>query len=108
MSSELTIGFLGAGKMGTALAKGFIQAGLVTKEQIIASDPMSAAAAAFAAEVGSRATAANLEVVKFARVVFLAVKPDQVGGVLAGIREAFTPGHLLISIAANIGMRMQP
>jgi len=29
MSAEITIGFLGAGKMATALARGFVRAGLV-------------------------------------------------------------------------------
>jgi len=29
MAAKLTIGFLGAGKMATALAKGFLRAGLV-------------------------------------------------------------------------------
>jgi len=102
MSEQLTIGFLGAGKMGTALARGFIQAGLVTGEQIIASDPVPAACAAFGRDVGSRTTSSNVEVARFAKVLLLAVKPDQVAGVLAGIREEFSADHLLISIAAGI------
>jgi pyrroline-5-carboxylate reductase len=48
MSAKLTIGFLGAGKMGTALARGFINAGLAIANQLIASDPIEAAGAAFA------------------------------------------------------------
>ena len=62
MSAKLTIGFLGAGKMGTALAKGFINAGLATADQIIASDPVEAAGAAFAKEVGAKVTASRSEV----------------------------------------------
>src|SRR5262245_19419953 len=102
MASKLTIGFLGAGKMATALAKGFIRAKLVTPKQIIASDPVSAATAAFAKEVGSKTTASNAEVAQFGDVLILAVKPDQVPGVLADIREHFTEKHLLISIAAGV------
>src|SRR3954447_25114167 len=102
MSAKLTIGFLGAGRMGTALAKGFIQAGLVAADQIIASDPMAAACAEFGKEVGARTTTSNVEVVKFAKVLLLAVKPDQVGGVLGEIREHFTNQPLLISIAAGV------
>ncbi|MDB6023179.1 MAG: Pyrroline-5-carboxylate reductase, partial [Pedosphaera sp.] len=56
MSAKLTIGFLGAGKMGTALAKGFIHAGLVEAGQIIASDPVEGARAAFGREVGAKIT----------------------------------------------------
>jgi pyrroline-5-carboxylate reductase len=102
MSAKLTIGFLGAGKMATALGRGFVRAGLVVPGQVIASDPSAAARAAFAKEVGAKTTASNAEVVKFAPVVVLAVKPDQVGGVLAEIREGITGKHCLISIAAGV------
>src|SRR5690348_8139155 len=105
MASKLTIGFLGAGKMATALAKGFIRAGLVTPKSIKASDPFDAARQAFAKETGvaqGAITAFNAEVAEFASVLVLAVKPDQVAGALADIRERFTPGHVFISIAAGV------
>jgi pyrroline-5-carboxylate reductase len=102
MAAKLTIGFLGAGKMATALAKGFVRAGLVSPKQIIASDPSDAARASFAKEVGAKTTASNSDVARFAEVLVLAVKPDQVGGVLAEVRDDFTQKHLLISIAAGV------
>jgi len=102
MAAKLTIGFLGAGKMATALAKGFIHAGLVTNKQIIASDVFDPARAAFAKEVGAKVTASNEEVVKFANVLILAVKPDQVAGVLGEIRGSIASEHLLVSIAAGV------
>ena len=102
MASKLQIGFLGAGKMASALAKGFIAARLVTPRQIIASDVMEPARAAFAKEVGAKAASANAGVMKFARVIILAVKPDQVASVLAEIKPHFTENHLLVSIAAGV------
>jgi pyrroline-5-carboxylate reductase len=102
MASKLNIGFLGAGKMATALAKGFLRAGIVTAKQIIASDVSEAACTVFANEVGAKTTAFNPDVVKFAEVLILAVKPDQVSGLLNDIREHFTEKHLLISIAAGV------
>ncbi|HWW02517.1 MAG TPA: pyrroline-5-carboxylate reductase [Candidatus Acidoferrum sp.] len=102
MAAQLTIGFLGAGKMATALAKGFIRAGLISARQALASDPSDAARAAFTRETGARTTASNAEIVQFGSVLVLAVKPDQVGGVLTEIHDHFTQKHLLLSIAAGV------
>ena len=101
-NSTLTIGFLGAGKMAGALAKGFLNGGLVRAEQLIASDVYPAAREHFTQATGARTTAANLEVVAAADVLFLAVKPHQVADVLKEIHPAFQPRHLLISIAAGV------
>jgi pyrroline-5-carboxylate reductase len=102
MSSPLKIGFLGAGRMATALARGFIQAGLTSPEQVVASDPFETARQAMQREAGVKTVPANPEVVKFASVLVLAVKPDQVPSVLAEIQSTFSPNHLLISIAAGV------
>lgn len=102
MNAKWSIGFLGAGKMATALAKGFVQAGLVTPEQLTASDISEAARATFAKETGAKTVASNPDSVKFAHILVLAVKPDQVAGALAEIHEQMTEKHLLISIAAGV------
>jgi len=102
MAARLTIGFLGAGKMATALARGFIGAGLSAPRQLIASDVSDAARRSFAKETGAITTASNPEVVQFAHVLILAVKPDQVDAVLGEIRKGVTKKHLLISIAAGV------
>ena len=102
MAAKLTIGFLGAGKMATALAKGFVAAGLTTAKQIIASDPVDAARKYFSKETGAKTTNSNLEVVRFADVLVLAVKPGNVAELLQEMRENFTQKHLLISIAAGV------
>ena len=102
MSKKLSLGFLGAGKMATALAKGFIQAGLVSARQTLAADPSKTSRAAFTREVGAPTTPSNRVVAEFAQVLVLDVKPDQVAAVLDDIRDRFTSRHLLISIAAGI------
>jgi pyrroline-5-carboxylate reductase len=104
MAESHSIGFLGAGKMATALARGFIKAGLARPDQIVASDVHEPARSAFARDTGARATTTNLEVMQNASVLFLAVKPACVDGVLAEIKPAITPKHLLISIAAGVPM----
>jgi pyrroline-5-carboxylate reductase len=102
MAAQLTLGFLGAGKMAAALASGFIRARVVSQKQVLASDPSQSARAGFGRLTGSRTTASNSELVKFARVLVLAVKPGQVREVLSDIRGRFTKDQLLISIAAGI------
>src|SRR5688572_15408328 len=102
MASTLKVGFLGAGKMASALAKGFIAAKIVSPRQIIASDLMENARATFARDVGGTVTNANLEVLQFANVLILAVKPDQVLAVLNELKPGFTEKHLLVSIAAGV------
>jgi len=100
--AQLNIGFLGAGKMATALAKGFLNASLLPADQLCAADPSAAAREHFAAETGAKLFAANLEAAQMATVLILATKPDQVAGALAEIAGAFGHQHLLISIAAGV------
>jgi pyrroline-5-carboxylate reductase len=102
MAAKLTLGFLGAGRMATALARGFVRAKLVSPRDLLASDPSESAARAFGAETGARTTRSNLEVAAFARVLVLAVKPDQAPSVLTEIRPQFNRRQLLISIAAGV------
>src|SRR5688572_21084493 len=102
MPAKLTLGFLGTGKMATALARGFVRAGLVASKQIFGSDPVAAARTAFGKETGARILANNTKVTDLASVLILAVKPDQTNAVLEEIRPSFTPRHLLISIAAGV------
>jgi pyrroline-5-carboxylate reductase len=63
---------------------------------------VEAARSSFGKELGSGTTASNPEVLKFANVLILAVKPDQVSDLLAEARDHFTPNHVLISIAAGV------
>jgi len=102
MAAKLTIGFLGTGRMATALARGFIDSQLVTPRQICGSDPVPAARKAFGKETGARITARNAGVVESASVLILATKPDQAVEVLGEINDLFTRRHLLISIAAGV------
>jgi pyrroline-5-carboxylate reductase len=101
--NRVSIGFLGAGKMATALARGVINAGVVSAGDVIASDPIGAAREAFAQATGARVTERNSEVVAASDVVVIAVKPDQVVGLLGELSADWNTGrHLVVSIAAGV------
>lgn len=102
MSAKFSIGFLGTGRMATALALGIIRAGLVTARQVTGSDPLPAARDAFKKESRAGTAKTNAEVARAARVLVLATKPDQTTSALGEIRDSFTRNHLLISIAAGV------
>jgi pyrroline-5-carboxylate reductase len=95
-------GFIGAGKMATALARGMIRAGVASADALIASDPLPAARAALAAETGAETADSNARVVAQSNALILAVKPQSMAAVLQEIRPLVTPGHLVISIAAGV------
>lgn len=95
------IGFIGAGQMATALAQGFVKAGLVAGNALLASDPIAEVRERFARATGGRATGSNLEAAA-ADVLFLAVKPQQMAGVLAELRGKIAARTLVVSIAAGV------
>jgi pyrroline-5-carboxylate reductase len=99
------IGFLGAGKMATALARGWIAAGLTTNDRVRASDLVSSARQSFTAETEVPATGNNREVVETSELLVLAVKPQSMKALLAEIRPLVTNRHLVVSIAAGITLR---
>src|SRR5438874_7864738 len=95
---ELRIGFLGAGRMATALARGWIAAGLLTPGGCRASDPVAAAREAFADCTGGCTGSSNREVVEASDVLLLAVKPQNMAEVLADVAPVVGPRHLVVSI----------
>src|SRR5262245_13433942 len=100
--SDPTIGFLGAGQMARALAKGFVQAGLAKGATIVATDPVPAAGQQFVQEVpGSSLHANGAAVTQAADVLFLAVKPQNFPVLCAEVAGKLQ-GKLTVSILAGV------
>ena len=95
-------GFIGAGKMASALIHGMLRAGIARADCIFASDPLPAARSAIEKEAGVTVFESNLNVLKRSDVLVLAVKPQSMSRVLAELRPAVSTDHLVISIAAGI------
>ncbi len=96
------LGFIGAGRMATALARGFIERHLSGAERILASDALPAAARQFAEATGARTTHDNARVAAESDCVFLAVKPQQMDAVLTALRGKLSAKQLVVSIAAGV------
>jgi len=96
------IGVIGAGKIGSAILRGVIRAGLVSKERVIASDVSDTLRQSVAKELGIRVTANNGEVCDFANIVILAVKPQILDPVVKKIARKLAKNKLLISVAAGV------
>jgi pyrroline-5-carboxylate reductase len=97
-----TIGFIGAGQMARALARGFVQSGLLKAEQITAADPAAAALEHFVREIaGAKPLQSNRQVVEQSGIIVLAVKPQQFAAATTDLAGAISD-KLVISILAGV------
>ncbi len=97
-------GFIGCGKMATALIRGMLRSGVAGTAAIVASDPLESARSSLAADTWIRVHEGNLPVVEQSDVLVLAVKPQTMPQVLAELRPLVEPRHLVVSIAAGISI----
>ncbi|MCI8437305.1 MAG: NAD(P)-binding domain-containing protein, partial [Lawsonibacter sp.] len=77
---DQTIGFIGTGNMGSAIAKAAAKSGLA--ETILLANRTPAKAAALAAELPGGTLSTNEEIARTAKLIFLGVKPQMMQLVL--------------------------
>lgn len=101
----MRIAILGCGKMGGALVKGVVGAGIVQAAEVSLSDVYAASRKQLAdALPGSHEAASNLEAAAGADLVLLCVKPTEVAGVL-GELATLPVSTLVVSIAAGVTLQ---
>lgn len=105
-STSLRIGFLGTGKMATAMARGFVSKG-IPGSQVYAANPNAASIQAFQDEVSADVVgAASLtEWIDQVDILFLAVKPHVMPQVLAEIADRIPNRVLVVSVAAGLSVQ---
>lgn len=96
------IAFLGAGNMAEALIKGIIDAKLVEPTNVIATDIRADRLKYIADKTRVSVSPDNVRAVKQARIIILAVKPQDMEVLLGQIRSVLDPSKLVISIAAGV------
>jgi pyrroline-5-carboxylate reductase len=99
----MKLGFIGCGKMASALVGGIVQSGVFPPAEIVVSDYYAEAARKLASETGVSAVATNDEVATAAGALLLCVKP---GDALKAVTELGSEldGKLLISIVAGLSL----
>ncbi len=100
--SDRNVAFLGGGQMGEALISGLIRSGGRAVEEIMVTCRRLERAHELAGKYGVTATLDNVEAVKWADVVVLMAKPQDIETLLDQIRGAVEPRHLIVSFAAGI------
>ena len=93
------IAILGTGRIGEALLAGLLSSGW---SDIVATSRSEARAAELRERHGVEATTSNADAVTGAAVVVVAVKPQDIDALLESIRDAVTPEHTVLTVAAAI------
>jgi pyrroline-5-carboxylate reductase len=96
------IAFLGGGKMGEALVSGLIRSGGRSAEEIMVTNRREERARELAGKYGITASLDNAEAVRWADVLVLMAKPQDMEILLSQIRDHVTTTDLVISFAAGV------
>lgn len=99
------IGFIGGGKMATAIMKGIINSKWCDCKNIIVSDKNDNALQILKKTYNVNTSDKNIEVVKNANIILFAVKPFVLRDVLNEIKPYITKDHIILSIAAGISIK---
>ncbi len=100
--SSTKIGFIGCGKMASAIIKGVIAADFLPKENIKGAEVNCEMAQAAQDRLGIWVCDDNRALVSDSDVIFIATKPNYVVQVLEEIKNVLTADKLIVSIAAGI------
>ncbi|NQT95944.1 MAG: pyrroline-5-carboxylate reductase [Candidatus Omnitrophica bacterium] len=95
------LAFIGCGNMGEALLKGLLSNKLFSRGEITVSDKSSVRLKFIKKTYRVNAASSNIEAVKKSDILILAVKPQDMASVLAGIAQT-AKSKLIITIAAGV------
>lgn len=98
---EIKIAFIGCGAMGGALARAVKGASTFTADVVVTAAHYENALS-FASSASCRAEKRNIDAVKDADIVFIAVKPQYVKQVIEEVWGGMKKGTILVSMAAGV------
>jgi len=93
----LRYGFIGLGNMGSSLASGLLGCGAFSPENVLVANRSPGKAESFAKRYpGVRVAESNAEVAESCDTLFVAVRTDQLLGVLKGISSSGRSAHVVV------------
>ena len=99
----MKLGFLGCGKMASALIGGVVKAGVCASADLLVSDCIPAAMESVCARFGTLPAANNAALAAAVDAVVLCVKPNDALAALHDLQDALA-GKLVISIVAGLSL----
>ncbi len=97
----MKITMIGCGNMASAIIGGLLNSHTADKEDILAADPFAPSRKKAEESFGIRTLTDNIEAVKDADIIVLAVKPQVLEQAVTGLDQAVTKQQLVISIVAG-------
>ena len=104
MNKNCKIGFIGCGKMASAIIKGILSSKFLPAENITGSEVNSDIAESAEQRLGVKVISNNKQLVKDNDVIFIATKPNYAADVLEEIKNELTDDKLVVSIAAGVSI----
>ncbi|MBQ2272213.1 MAG: pyrroline-5-carboxylate reductase [Clostridia bacterium] len=98
-----TLGFIGAGHLGSALLEGFLTGNVLPAASVCAYDPEESARTSLALK-GVTVLDSEADVVSSSKIVVVAVRPSDVRIVMEKIRDVISFNNVLVSVAAGVTM----
>ena len=102
MLKNKKIGFIGGGNMAEAILKGMLSSSLIKASNIFVSEPNKSRQTFLTTEFKVKVTKGNLDLVKKADILIVAVKPQIIREVLKDIADQVDSKKLVISVAAGV------
>jgi pyrroline-5-carboxylate reductase len=103
---ERRIAILGTGRIGEALLSGLLSSGWRSADEIVVSDRREPHVDELAERYGVHATLSNAEAIADAALVVIAVKPQDIEGLLGEIGGLLSSEQTVLSVAAAIPTRL--
>lgn len=102
MNKNCKVGFIGCGKMASAIIKGIISSGFLPKDKIKGAEVNPEIAEQAQKRLGIDVLTDNKALVMDSDVIFIATKPNYVVDILEEIKSEITTDKLVVSIAAGV------